>query len=168
MDDKPKRRWFSYSLRTLLVFVTIASVGFGWLGMKMRQAERQRQAIEVIQALGGAVFYDYERDFNEIFNPSPTPPGPEWIRDFLGDNFFAEVTAVNLSRMNVGDDVMVQLQELPKLQRIHLWGTKITDAGLIYLERLSELQTLDVSDTKVTEAGCQELQKALPNLEIIR
>src|SRR6185295_9519114 len=99
MDVKPKRHRFRFSLRTLLVLVTIACVGFGWLGMKMRQAERQRQAIEAIQALGGAVFYDYERDFNEIFNPSPTPPGPEWIRDFLGDNFFAEVTAVNLSRM---------------------------------------------------------------------
>src|SRR5437870_1822669 len=36
MDSKPKRRWLRYSLRTLLVFVTLTSAGFGWFGWQLR------------------------------------------------------------------------------------------------------------------------------------
>ena len=63
MNDKPKpkRRWFRFSLRILLPFVTFASAGFGWLGMKMRQAEQRRVTVEAIRKLGGDVEYDYER-----------------------------------------------------------------------------------------------------------
>src|SRR5262245_47215031 len=49
MDAKPKRRWFRYSFRTLLVFVIIANAGFGWLGVQVRQRQGQREVIETIE-----------------------------------------------------------------------------------------------------------------------
>jgi hypothetical protein len=44
----------------------------------------------------------------------------------------------------------------------------VTDAGLKELAGLKSLQSLDLSRTKVTDAGLKELQKALPDCEIVR
>ena len=60
----PRRRLFRFSLRTLLVVVVLLSVGLGWFAFKMRQAERQRKAVEKIREAGGVVWHDcdlYER-----------------------------------------------------------------------------------------------------------
>lgn len=35
MDAMPKRPWFRFSLRTLLVLVMIACAGFGWLADRL-------------------------------------------------------------------------------------------------------------------------------------
>ncbi len=44
----------------------------------------------------------------------------------------------------------------------------MTGAGLKELAGLNQLQGLDLRETKVTGAGGQELQKALPQVQIIR
>src|SRR5690242_2663833 len=93
-DPKPRRRRFRYSLRALLVFVTIASAGFGWLGLKMRQANRQREAVEAIRELGGNVSYDYEFKPKGALDYVPTPPGPVWLRTLFGIDLFANVVSV--------------------------------------------------------------------------
>jgi hypothetical protein len=46
---KPLRRWFQYSLRTLLVLMLVFGCGFGWLGMKVKQAREQREAVETTE-----------------------------------------------------------------------------------------------------------------------
>ena len=50
--SKPRRRWFQYSLRTLLVLVTVLCV---WLGVTVNRARKQREAVAAIQELGGTV-----------------------------------------------------------------------------------------------------------------
>ena len=51
MDEQPKiaepkpkahRRWYQFSLRTLLIFVTLAGCGFGWLGKEVWEARRSK------------------------------------------------------------------------------------------------------------------------------
>ena len=44
----------------------------------------------------------------------------------------------------------------------------VTDAGLASLKGLRQLQTLVLKGTRVTDAGVADLQKALPQLKIIR
>ena len=102
--DNPRRRRFRFSLRTLLVFVTVASAGCGWLGYKVRQARRQREAVEVIQRLDGSVKYDYQFDSDESLIESPLPPGPIWLRKLLGDDFFANVRGVLIRSPLTRDD----------------------------------------------------------------
>ena len=69
-----------------------------------------------------------------------------------------------------GDAEMVHLKGLTNLEGLGLRGCeKIADAGLIHLKGLTELQTLDlIGCEKITDSGVAELQKALPNCEIIR
>jgi len=39
-EPKPKRRWYQYSLRSLLIFMLVAGVFLAWLGYKTRERQR--------------------------------------------------------------------------------------------------------------------------------
>ena len=51
--SKPRRRWFQYSLRTLLVLMLLACIGMGWIAVKLQQVRRERAAVAAIEGLGG-------------------------------------------------------------------------------------------------------------------
>ena len=57
---KPKRRWYQYSLRTLLIFVTLFAVACSWFTVKLNQARKQREAVEALTKLGCRIGYDLE------------------------------------------------------------------------------------------------------------
>src|SRR5690349_19710848 len=97
MDVKPKRRWSRFSLRTAFVLVTIACISFGWLGYKVREKKREREAVAALTNAGGKVLYDYQIALDDDRMRSVTPPGPEWLRRALGDNLFAHVVSVEFS-----------------------------------------------------------------------
>jgi len=44
--DKPRRRWFSFSLRTLFVVVLVLSIPIGWLGMQLKWVHDRHEARE--------------------------------------------------------------------------------------------------------------------------
>ena len=62
-----------------------------WLARKIEQKRKERDAVEAIVKLGGSVTYDYEKV------RGAKPPGPDWLRKFLGENFFSEVEGVTIS-----------------------------------------------------------------------
>src|ERR1700694_4735083 len=61
VPPKRKRRWFQFSLRSLLIFTVIAAVALGWLGKKIEQKRGQREAVEAILYAGGNEFADYQQ-----------------------------------------------------------------------------------------------------------
>jgi hypothetical protein len=40
---KRRRRWFQFSLRSLMIFTVVCEIPFGWFGARMRRAERQKE-----------------------------------------------------------------------------------------------------------------------------
>jgi hypothetical protein len=162
---KPKRRWYQFSLRTLLIFVTLSACACSWFAVKMQQARKQRQAVQAIKKLGGTVRYDYELN---VAAPNPTPPGPVWLRKCLGADFVANVAEVIFSGAQITDADLEQLQDLAKLQQLLLSDTQVTDAGLEHLEQLNHLMYLDLTRTKVTDVGVRRLRQALPYCYIVQ
>jgi len=209
-------RWqFQFSIRTLLILVVIVAIPCSWMAVEMKKAREQREAVDTVRRLGGVVLYSHDSRNAIKPNPGP-PPGPVWLRELLGDDFFAGVAAVELNRTPVTDAELVSLQGMPQLQNaslgdtqvtdaglVHLKGltqllmlsldntqitdaglehlngltelrllylhnTQITDAGLVYLKELTHLRWLSLANTHVTDKGVKELQRALPNCEIIR
>jgi hypothetical protein len=98
---KRKRRWFQFSLRTLLIATLIVAIPCAWLGRKIAQKQREREAVEAIVKAGGIVCYDYQKPSfitGRTFKPTEEPYGPAFVRSLFGDNFFSEVYAVPLQR----------------------------------------------------------------------
>lgn len=165
MDSKGKSGRFRYSLRTLLVLVTVASLPFAWLGYKVREKQRERDVVKAIQELGGYVALDIEQDANvagEIVKP-----GPAWLRKLLGDDFFVHVVSIEIDSRYASHDIgLVQLRSLPQLQNIYLADPQFKDEELVQLRGLTRLKLLHLAGAQVTDQGCDKLKRALPGLQI--
>ncbi len=59
-------------------------------------------------------------------------------------------------------------KNLANLKTLYLTGTQITDTGLVHLKGLTGLKTLHLRRAQITDAGFAELQKALPNCQVIK
>jgi internalin A len=189
--SKPERRPFQFSLRSLLLFVAVAGVFFGWLGTGLQRARKNRQAeaelhrVEAeIRSHGGSIVYE-------------NAEGPNWLEKLLGDPGVLDVQTVaihqatdadlkhlkdlagmshswelDLCRFGVNsgyltDAGLKHLKGLTGLRNLNLIGQlKITDAGLEHLKGLTSLRALRLENTVVTPAGTRNLQEALPNARI--
>jgi hypothetical protein len=162
----PRRRWLQFSLRTMMVIVLLFGCGFGWLGMKLRQAREQREAVKAIRTWQAVATYDYELDPRQDPFTRPVPPGPSWVRGLLGDDFFAHVVIVDNLFDPVGkeikskmtDDGLVYLRAFPHLRELYLRGRPFNDVGLVHLEGLTQLETLYLDATQVTDEELVHLQ----------
>ena len=142
---KPKpRRWLQFSLRTFFVLVTVFCV---WLGWTVHRANEQRKAVEWVREMGGDVAYGYQRDEAGIPIVDAKPPGPKWLRQLLGVDYFQEVTVVDLKTTPVSD--LTPLAGLKNLELLWLNGTQVSD--LTPLAKLTSLEFLSLDNTHVSD-----------------
>jgi hypothetical protein len=162
---KRKRRWFQFSLRTLLIGVTLLAVLLGVISFR---ANRQRMAVEAIKKLDGKVAYDFEtNEEGWDVRDDARPPGPNWLRNLIGVDYFATVVAVKINTTKDTDDGSVAvIRELPHLRSLVLTGPNVTDSTLDHLKGLIELRGLYLFGTQVTDAGLGQLEN-LSGLEIL-
>jgi len=124
-----------------MAVIVLLSVGLGWFGWKLREAERQRRAVEAIEEVGGYVCYDYQWD-GYYQNWTAEPPAPAWLREWVGEDVLSHVVVIWLAGKPVGDEMLAHVQGL------------------------TNLEYLDLTSTQVTSQGIKELQEALPNCDI--
>jgi hypothetical protein len=145
---KPKRRWMQFSIRTVLVLVTLIGVA---LSLWVVPAERQRRAVAAIEKLGGNVGY---------VEPAWSKALPVTLFRWLPPYYFDGIGSVFLDgKKNVTDAGLAYLRGLTGLQQLYLSGeSQVTDAGLVHLQGLTGLQILSLGDTQLTDAGLAHLQ----------
>ncbi|MEX2561424.1 MAG: hypothetical protein WD403_15985, partial [Pirellulales bacterium] len=146
-----RRRWLQFSLRWLLVIVTLSGIG---LGLVVRRAERQRKAVAEVRATGGTVSYTFVRGDSQ-----------DWLCRLLGVDYFAEVTRATLAD-SATDATVAHLSGLTSLGDLSLHGTRVTDAGLAHVSGLTGLQVLDLGGTRVSNAGLAHLS-GLTGLQVL-
>jgi hypothetical protein len=162
----PSRRWFRFSLRTFLVFVTLFCI---WAAWWMHSARRQKQAVDAIREYGGWVYYDYEFDSatrpNRVHSGSPWPT---WVVDAFGVDMLHNVVEVNLvysydsgkreDGRNASDEIIPHLEGIPNLRRLFLHSTQVTDATMPHIARLRKLEVFFVWDAhELSDKGVQHL-----------
>lgn len=144
---KHKRRWFQFSLRTLLVLLTLSCA---WLGVVVNRVNRQRAAVQVVERLGGNPEY------------GDAPVDESWavgkLRNWLPRDYFDHVVAIDFNGTQVSDAGLVHLKGLTTLEWLNLSGTQVTDAGLTHVKGLTTLKWLSVGDTRVTDSGLVHLE----------
>jgi Leucine-rich repeat (LRR) protein len=160
---KRKRRWFQFSLRSLLIFTLICAIPCAWLGRKIEQKRKEREAVESMVKDGFSVMYDSQLDPRGTPYSNEQPPGPGWLRKVLGDNFFSEAKRVFVFGDRRGtktctDAGLERIGELTHLQWVSLDSTNVSDSGLVRIEALTELQILDLGDTAITDVGLEHVE----------
>jgi Leucine-rich repeat (LRR) protein len=136
---RPRRRWLRFSLRSLLILVTILSI---WLGVKVNQARRQKEAVAALVELGAIVRYEHQKHDTQpyAYDTEKSVNAPGWLRELAGDDFFQTVVHVLFMRP-VTDEDLVHLAALPRIERLVLNDNQraVSDAGMAHLPRPDRL-----------------------------
>ena len=161
MTATPRRRWYQFSLKTLLVVMLLLCLGpGGYVAYEQNKVRRQKEAVEAIEKLGGVVGYGRNVSARSAM-----------LRQILGDDTFAGVESVDFwNPSQVTDADVVHLAQLPRLKHLQLGNTQVTDAGLIHLSSLKNLSGLNLDNTQVTDAGLVHLAglKGLKHLNLYK
>lgn len=160
--SKQRRRWLRFSMRTLLVFMSIAGAGFAWLRAELHEVIERRQTIRAVKRLGG-VF--------SVFDPvigDGSVPSSQWepLREWLGHEFTWKVSAIHLNSPSVSDNDLASLPKMRSVHSVYIQSAQVTDAGLRHLARYPELTQLDLTGTQVTDAGLSHLRQ-IPHLYVL-
>jgi hypothetical protein len=144
VTDQPKRRWYQFSLRTLLILITLICVGPGGIiAYEQQKARRQWAAVAAIEKVSGGVNCD-----DEAVKRSPL------MRAVLGDDRYAHIASISL-RPPKSRQSFPSLKEFPDVTALYVGHA--LDANLTHLKPLANLQCLDLRDTEVTSDGLKHL-----------
>lgn len=171
------RRWFQFSLRTLLVLVTVLCLGpGGYIAYEQAKVRRQQEAVVAIERLGGYIFYEEKspvrtglsrmilgddscsRVIGVDFNPLKTENGQIADADLRLLQSFPRLHHLVLKDCpSISAEGLAELSSLKNLQYLYLNDTPVTDAGLVHLAGLSRLEELSLTHTQVTGPGLAQL-----------
>ena len=163
--QNPGRGRFAISLRALMLLVL--AVG-GLIGWRANRAHTQRRAVEMIRAAKGTVSYDFQifpRNTPRTTIAAAKPPGPDWLRRLIGDDYFQEATSVTLDGP-VTAETMATIGSLDHLQSIYLKGAPTIGGGLAPLRGLLRLKRVNITSPVVTDADLAVLGQSR-DLELV-
>ena len=193
---KPKRRrWFRFSLKSMLLLVALAAVPMSFIP-KIQRARNQRQVVEMLDHLGNTVpvwvAYDYQikDSLNGISEETRMPTGsaarqlpmvvppapvPKWSFGLLDKEYFYDVVEVHISRrwplLGI-DGLIVHIATLPKVRSVTLTTqNELTADDLAPLSQMHNLKklTLGVVTDKSLEHISQLVRlESLDSLNSIR
>jgi len=146
------RRWFQFSLKTLLALMLAACCLLAWVAYKRSQAAEQKAAYNLIIAKGGAT------------NFGPESTRSPWLRWILGDDVAGEGGCIEFGDSGLNDADLAQLSSLRQIQRLSLNKNQITDKGLAHLRKLPRLKYLSLDETQISDDGLATL-RACDSLE---
>ena len=162
--------------------------------MRIAAKQREQAVVQTLVENGWSVIYDYQLAADGKFDPTLQPRGPDWLRRFLGDEFFGDPARLfaeipvdsqlaevkdSLRQLHTvkyveicggseltdkGLAILVDLTELESLEFIA--GSEITDASIPKLKRLTKLKWLSLGSRHISEHSLRELKMVLPSCKI--
>jgi len=161
--------------------MVLAAIPLAW---KMNRVKEQQRLVEALRKSGRSVRYDYEIEFDRQSAPTlqwpyngkiePTPPGPVWLRNLLGQDFLSDVVEVNMVPHSVDASQLDESQFYKEQTNLIslvaasptvsvVSGLGLSDADLEHLATSRSLTKLTIGGS-FTKAGFS-LLRILPNLQ---
>ena len=148
-----KRRWYQFSLRTLMIFTLVVAVACAWLGRAFHHAAEEEALIDAAQKMEGRVEIAYS--------------GPEWIAFVYPRRLQRRVIGLSFDLScydDPRDDLLSCLAGFRELQWLDLGSVPIDEEGLRYVGRMDQLTRLISTNSSITEARAVQLAQ-LPDLQ---
>lgn len=143
-----------FSVRTLLVFMTLIAVWFAWMECTVR---RQKETVAWVTGLGGrAVDYDVAAS-----KPSG-PRAPAWMRELFGDDYFRRITLVQISGQTLDD--LSPLENFNALEHLTISDCEVADVEP--LSRLKSLKELNVDGCNLSDLSPLANLRGLEKLSV--
>ena len=177
---------FRISLKFTLVVVLLSAVTLAFL---TNGPLRQKQACQKIRDAGGSVVYSYQRPGGVVPTETIHEPGPAWLRNLIGIDFFTtpfhvgfrfdeienrlqpledlrSLRSLHITECDLPADELAHLHNNIELRKLDLYDTTLNDDGLRHLECLTKLEELSINDTEISDAGLISLSK-LKSLRVL-
>jgi dipeptidyl aminopeptidase/acylaminoacyl peptidase len=139
---RPRRNWFRYSLRTLLLGAPLVAILISVVGVRWYQSYVESQAVRAIQKLGGTI-----------------------QRNAEGRIVLVEVPGAELDAQAL-KELVPHLANLPTLETLILHGPFLTGEGLGPLSQLTQIKRLHLINMQTTPEAIAALKKGRPGMEI--
>ena len=142
---KPKRRWYQFSLKTLMVVMTV----FVLVLALWRQEPHlvQRRAAAQLEANGANITWVGIPPFQNVVQVTLTA---------------SHRRRGKRPQVAISNDIAL-IRHFTSLRTLSLWGVPVSDSDMVNLSRLNQLETLDLAHTNVTGDGLRQLSN-LPSL----
>ncbi len=157
---KPARRWFRFSLRSLLLLVAVLAIPLGWLGWKVNRARNQRIVVTELQKLNAQFIYDYQIVIKNgwLTKSNLSSPGPKWLTELLGNEFFTDVYCVTVDDPKATNETIALIAKLPGVEGVNLTSrTGITDVGLVHFAEMHNVDGVKLVSDRITGSGLVHL-----------
>ena len=152
------RRLVQFRLRSMLILMTLTAVGLAVYRGYAVPYRQQHEAGKALVAKGATLEW--------------RPLQPAWLVKVLSlaidEVVLQDCIAVHGEYSQIVDKDMPNLRHMPRLERLYLAGTKVTDEGLRHVEGLEYLRRLSLWDTRITDEGLRPVGRlrALEALDI--
>jgi Leucine-rich repeat (LRR) protein len=117
-----RRRWYQFSLRTLLIVSILFSFAAAWYGHHFIRLKNHRMIVQQLRSQGWEVRYDYQWD-GEKMNMKAPPPGSAVFRKIFGDDFNTNIDSIVSITNNLHEEAdFTLLEKIPTLRAILIGG----------------------------------------------
>ncbi len=141
---------FRFSVRAILVTITLVAVGLGWVTNRFRIAHGNERIFAELRAMQAFAALDN--------GTAPTPDNSGG----LGALVLRRITSV----VNVtSDDVLAKMSSLTALRKVGIVGP-VSDGGLVNLKHATSLAELRIKSDHVTVKGLHQLEN-IGDIEVL-
>lgn len=146
-----QRRWFRFSLATLLLVIAVSSVFLAWMGRQVRSTEKElserKKTVEQLATIRGRAL-----GWSEISGTSRIgfygaqfdPPTIDLLKQTITRN--PNISSVTLNDTVGTNEALAALTELRNLVEVELHHTDETDEGLNQIAEKANLRRLFAKD----------------------
>jgi len=160
MSSTAKPRWRQFSLRGLLLLVTVAALALAWFTARLQKARNDRDAAEAILRAEGEVAYSDQFD-GRVSRLTPLPMKGSSSIGRLSERWFAANLFRQLISVKFLDDESTALISKYSLNDMRIIGLKggsaNTDESLAHLRDCRQLRVLDLERSGVTDRGLENI-----------
>ena len=149
MIDAQRPR-FRFSMKLLLVAVTLLCVLLASITKPLIESRRQRGLLNRVTAIGGRI-----SDLAVVNRP--LSPG-RFILSFFGNSFDTNhFYGIDFSGTKFSDDDLDWVTQIKYVKELDLHGTQVSDTGLRHLRNAEFLTKLDLRNTRATDQALPDL-----------